>query len=70
MLRVAPDSSTIERTLEELYPGGIFVIEWEKCLYCGRDVDVYIYETGERKGYCFDHADSKPDFMRSVINAK
>lgn len=55
MLRVAPDSSTIERAIEELYPGGIFVIEWEKCLSCGMEVDAYIYTDGVRQGYCFEH---------------
>lgn len=55
MLRVAPDSSTIERLIEELYPGGIQVAEWEKCLICDKDVDGYIYVAGLRRGYCANH---------------
>lgn len=55
MLRVAPDSSTVERKLEELYPGGFKIVEWEKCLLCDADVDAYIYIEEVCKGYCFAH---------------
>lgn len=66
MLRVAPDASTIERKLEELYPGGIEVTEWEKCLECPKDVDGYIYVAGMRRGYCNDHYFAH----RSPVNAQ
>lgn len=56
MLKVASDSSTVERRLEDLYPGGVQLLEWEKCLACDREVDGYIYTpTGERQGFCFNH---------------
>lgn len=55
MLRVAPDSSTVEHTLEELYPGGFQIAEWEKCLNCDKEVDAYIYIADTRQGYCFAH---------------
>lgn len=59
MLRVAPDESTPERLLEDLYPGGFVVADWEKCLSCDRDVDGYIYVEGERYGYCYEHYDKE-----------
>lgn len=57
MLKVASDSSTVERRLEDLYPGGVQLLEWEKCLLCDKDVDVYKYTAGIRRGYCFTHAE-------------
>lgn len=56
MLKVASDASTIERRLEDLYPGGVQLLEWEKCLLCDREVDIYKYTAGIRRGYCFTHA--------------
>lgn len=56
MLKVASDASTIERRLEDLYPGGVQLLEWEQCLLCDKEVDIYIYKAGIRKGYCFNHA--------------
>lgn len=65
MLRLAPDASTVEHKLDELYPGGSFeVVEWEKCIQCDRDVDGYIYVAGMRRGYCSDH------FMRVPYHAE
>lgn len=60
MLRLAPDASTKERLLEELYPGrDIEVVAWEKCLNCDKDIDAYVYVAGIRQGYCFEHYTSR-----------
>lgn len=55
MLRVASDATTIERRLEDLYPGGVELLEWERCLSCDREVDAYVYVAGIRRGYCYSH---------------
>lgn len=57
MLRVAPDASTPERLLDDLYPGGFLVAEWEKCDMCDQDVDGYIYLQSRRRGFCAPHYD-------------
>jgi hypothetical protein len=65
MLRLAPDPSDKPRLLDELYPGRAFsVVEWEKCLECNRDVDVFIYNAGVRLGYCNDHYVIRMDLTR------
>jgi len=56
MLRVAPDASTKERVLDELYPGReIKPVAWDSCLHCKQDVDVYVYRAGKAYGYCYEH---------------
>lgn len=57
MLRVAPDASTIEHKLTELYPGEIELVEWERCCKCDKEVDVFVYTKSStiRQGYCYTH---------------
>lgn len=66
MLSVAPDSSTVERKIEELYPGGFVVADWEKCICCDLEIDAFIYVAGLRRGYCFNHYSTE----RGRINAE
>lgn len=65
MLRVASDPSDKPRLLDELYPGGDFVVvAWDKCVECDRDVDAYVYVAGNRRGYCSEH------YVRNPLHAQ
>jgi hypothetical protein len=66
MLRVAPDASAPDRTLDELYPGGFLVVDWELCAYCDQEVDGYIYAAGVGKGLCNTHY----ALVKASINAE